>query len=528
MLFPFENKPFGMGKTDKENKEFLDAILKNNPNIKYIKLKADRICLERNFDSDNQVKVACENHIEVVLNIDETKTNSLFDASMNKDNQLIFTEDLERYRFLSDRKEYLVNELHFILAVNGYDFLLSKGITHWENQFVTIIQSALTSDSKYKIPIDTFIRLQIIRLLHSSEYPRAVLKDVYNLEEENVEMIYEHLLKYAKGVTERFNASKEDQISRVFNTNDEKAIERKYKTIIEVIEKFVSERKTDIENIPTLSAGTYLEYKELTQDIKNKIENIFYSRIKNFHSQVASKQKEQIEKRLELESFDSKVKALTKKNENVLVLFDVDGTIFKAKEIFLPAIKTVLFENNITDFSDVTCLKFVGMPYNEIEDALQKLILKTSYKQFKSRLQQLELDNIKHSGELFEGVIDTLKTLKQNNYTLAICTNARKEYINTIIEKFNLSRFFKSEDILFPEKFPPPSDKQTMLKALKNRINPFKCFMIGDRYYDSEAAKKNGFEFIGARYGYANDEIKNETKYLIDEIKSILSIIQIK
>ena len=262
-------------------------------------MKADRICLERN-DSDNQVKVACENHIEVVLNIDETKTNSLFDASMNKDNQLIFTEDLERYRFLSDRKEYLVNELHFILAVNGYDFLLSKGITHWENQFVTIIQSALTSDSKYKIPIDTFIRLQIIRLLHSSEYPRAVLKDVYNLEEENVEMIYEHLLKYAKGVTERFNASKEDQISRVFNTNDEKAIERKYKTIIEVIEKFVSERKTDIENIPTLSAGTYLEYKELTQDIKNKIENIFYSRIKNFHSQVASKQKEQIEKRLEL------------------------------------------------------------------------------------------------------------------------------------------------------------------------------------------------------------------------------------
>lgn len=95
-------------------------------------------------------------------------------------------------------------------------------------------------------------------------------------------MIYEHLLKYAKGVTERFNASKEDQISRVFNTNDEKAIERKYKTIIEVIEKFVSERKTDIENIPTLSAGTYLEYKELTQDIKNKIENIFIQELKTF------------------------------------------------------------------------------------------------------------------------------------------------------------------------------------------------------------------------------------------------------
>ena len=35
-----------------------------------------------------------------------------------------------------------------------------------------------------------------------------------------------------------------------------------------------------------------------------------------------------------------------------------------------------------------------------------------------------------------------------------------------------------------------------MLKALKNRINPFKCFMIGDRYYDSEAARKTDLNLL--------------------------------
>lgn len=215
-------------------------------------------------------------------------------------------------------------------------------------------------------------------------------------------------------------------------------------------------------------------------------------------------------------------------NHNILIAFDVDGTIFKAKEIFLPAIKTVLSENDINDFTDADYMKFVGMPYNEFEEWQQKLKLKTSYKEFKSRLQQLELENINNSSELFNGVLDTLKSLKKANYTLAICTNAREEYLNAIIDKFNLSDFFQFDNILFPTKFSPPSDKQTMLAELKNRLKPFKSFMVGDRFYDSEAAKKNGFEFIGAKYGYAKEEIENETEHLVDEIKDIVSIIQKK
>ena len=51
-------------------------------------------------------------------------------------------------------------------------------------------------------------------------------------------------------------------------------------------------------------------------------------------------------------------------------------------------------------------MKFIGMPYKEFEDWQQQLTIKTSYKEFKSRLQELELRNIISDGELYEGIED--------------------------------------------------------------------------------------------------------------------------
>ncbi len=164
---------------------------------------------------------------------------------------------------------------------------------------------------------------------------------------------------------------------------------------------------------------------------------------------------------------------LLEEKENILVVFDVDGTLFKAREIFLPAIRTVLSENNINDISDANCMKLVGMPYDKIEVELKKLKIKTTYKDFKLRLQQLEMENIRHSGKLFKGVINILKKLSQENYTLAICTNAREKYISIIVEKFNLTRYFKSENIYFPDKFSQPANKISMPESeFPNRERP--------------------------------------------------------
>ena len=314
LLFPFENKPYGSA--NEKDKAKFETIKSGFTNLKYVRLKADRICPNRLFNLNNKVVVSCEGHIEVVLNVSTELTNSLFPIAKEQNGQIIFADDDQRFSFLSKRKEYLVNELHFILVVYGYDFLISKEIVHWENQFVTIIQSALTSDPTYKIPIDTFIRLQIIRLLYpkDKEYDSSVLNSEYKLDD--VALIYECLLSYAKATTNRFNASKEDPISRVFNTNDAKAIGKKYDSIINKIEKFVLDdgNREFIEKIQIISAGTYLEYKILIEDIKEKIQNILAAKMKDFKYQVDLKEKEQKEKEDELNTFAKTIENLIKKD----------------------------------------------------------------------------------------------------------------------------------------------------------------------------------------------------------------------
>ena len=526
LIFPFENNPYGSNEDKKENKLNYELIFANNPKVKYIKLKADRICLERAFKMNNNVHVDCENHVEVVLNIGQAEVNNLFDLSKYNERQLIFTDNSKKYNFLSDRKKFLVNELHFFLAVYGYQFLLSKGITHWESQYVTIIQSALKTDPNFKIPIETFIRLQIIRLLISpNRYSNEILQKEYNLDEYNDEIIYEHLLKYAKNVAERFNASKEDSMLRIFNPSNAEKVKSKYIDIIGSIDDFLNENKDNIENLPMASAGTFKEYKELVNDVKLKIENILFSRILNFNTEVESKEKEQVEKQIELDIFDTKIKSLLNKNENILIAFDLDGTLFKAKEVFLPAINYLLTQNKIAKSED-ELLSIVGMPKDEFEDWKKSLILTTSFKDFENELFRLELQNIKSQGELFEGVIETLQVLKKQGYTLAICTNARKEYLDSVIARCNLSDVFDSDNILYPKKIESYLTKTNLLQQLKSKYKPITCYMIGDRKYDLKAAEDSNYEFVGALYGYAPDEINGKSKHNINSFKELSSIIQ--
>lgn len=515
-IFPFENGPHQ--DTPFENKDHNPFA--NNKAI-YVKLKPDRVCLDRIFYQQNRVSVKCEGHVEVVFKASEQLRKIFFDDFPT--DGLVFRPKQEAYEFFENRKKYLVNELHFVIAVYGYHFLLTNKITtHWEDQYVTIILSAIASDSRYKIPIDTFIRLEILRLI--VQHDNDIIRKEYLLKKADPEMIREHLWNYAQDAIVRFNKSGEDKITRVFNINDISAIEKKYHDIINEIKSFLSENKNKIKEVQITDIGTLLEYEEFIKDIEQKIEEICERRLEILNSHINNSKEDEWEKTKELKRFESRIKKLTNKNKNKLFVFDVDGTLFKAKEVFLPAIKSVLENNSIKNIPEEELMDKVGKSYSEFMEWQEKLTLKQSYKDFKESLQKAELFNIQKFGKLFEGVEEMLTELKDKNFNLAICTNARKEYINVVIEKFNLKRFFEKENIVYPEKFeeknPARIDKIDMIRYLKEQIRPLIGYVVGDRIHDMEAAQENDFNFIGANYGYFPKEIQN-CSCLINSITEI-------
>lgn len=306
-VFPFENNPIDI----ENDPEIIDQV-KNHEELKFIGVKADRICLKRSFEANNTIKVDCEKYAEIVIDSFDDDVKSLFDP-IYRSHHIRFASSKAEFNFLADRKKLLLNELHFILAIYGYDFLVSREIIHWENQYVTILQAALDNDSEYRIPIETFIKLQIIRLFLSTEYTMDTIKDLYNSSGDDYEILYQNLLKYAEEVKNRFEKSKEDLVSRVFNTLDVPTIKRKYKSIIKEIETFIVDRQDEIEKFPLVSGSTYGEFTYFLEDIKRRIARIFKMRVKMENLRIKEIDREHNEKKQDLKFYSEEIKQILAK-----------------------------------------------------------------------------------------------------------------------------------------------------------------------------------------------------------------------
>ncbi|MCF8239764.1 MAG: hypothetical protein K9J16_00150 [Melioribacteraceae bacterium] len=304
-LFPFENNPINHN----EEPELMNH-LNNHDQLIFTRVKADRICIQRNFESNNTINVECEEHAEIIIDNSDDYVKSLFSSLYRLSNNIIFTSSKEQFQFLANRKKLLLNELHFILAIYGYAFLVSKEIIHWEHQYVTILQAALENDPNYSIPINTFIKLQIIRLFLSDKYTIDTMNDIYGVSGNDYEMLYENLLKYAEKVKARFNNSKEDSISRVFNTLDVPTIKRKYNSIIKEIELFLFNKQIQIEKFPLVSGSTYGEFRYFLEDVKSRVSEIFKMRVKIQDMQIKEIAKEHLARKQDLKFYSKEIRQI--------------------------------------------------------------------------------------------------------------------------------------------------------------------------------------------------------------------------
>lgn len=305
MLYPFENKPFDVN----ENKigPTLKNILEKNERLFYVMIKADRICPNRKFKPGNVVEIEVENHCEIVFNIDREATDDLFDQYKMK-NELVFTSDQKIFDFYSDRKKFLLNELHFILAVYGFYYLKNKGIYSWNEQYVPIIQAVLRSDYDYKIKIDAFIDLQILRLIRL--HGQDLLVKLYDIGSGDINILYERLRGYAENTIFRFSESKEDTIKRVFKLDDLSSVQRKYQDIILNLNDFIKKNKKWINQIGVFCIPRSMDYICFLRDIKKVIEEILKSRNENEQNKIDQLQEDLNLKRDELSYYKKSVKKM--------------------------------------------------------------------------------------------------------------------------------------------------------------------------------------------------------------------------
>ncbi len=190
--------------------------------------------------------------------------------------------------------------------------------------------------------------------------------------------------------------------------------------------------------------------------------------------------------------------------DNRLVVFDLDGTLNQTHLYSVKAQRCALeaMGVNSDSFSNerlIACLGKRGedyarelLPDRPIEDIHRLLAL------------EIEWENriIHENCACYEGIVSSLKRLKEAGYLTGVCSNSKIAYIQMVLNALEIDALIDVRQELIEG-----LTKADTLRLLLERIKPDRAVMVGDRIYDMEAARNNGIPFIGCLYGYAPEEV---------------------
>ena len=175
-------------------------------------------------------------------------------------------------------------------------------------------------------------------------------------------------------------------------------------------------------------------------------------------------------------------------NQQLALLWDMDGTIIDSKECHYHSWKTVFtkhgypfsraaYEENFGRNNQTALRNYLGFEPNK---ALAQNILKEKEMIFRDRLVE--------ESQLVSGVRDWLNAAKGHQFTQVIASSAPMENITSVLEAFNLQVYF--EALISGEALPAKPEPDVFLKASREIGYPTeRCLVIEDSIPGVLAAK---------------------------------------
>ena len=209
------------------------------------------------------------------------------------------------------------------------------------------------------------------------------------------------------------------------------------------------------------------------------------------------------------------------------ILFYLDGTITDSGEGITKSVQYALkfFDILVNNLEDLH--KFIGPPlkesfkeYYKFDEEKANLAL-VKYREYYADIGIYEND-------LYDGIIEVLDNLKENNKTIILATSKPEVYAKQILKYFKIDKYFT---------FVAGSDfEETRVKkgdVIKYALEGAgisdlsKVIMIGDREHDIIGAKDNNIKSIGVLYGYGDviELTQARADYIVKSTSELLKIL---
>ena len=206
-------------------------------------------------------------------------------------------------------------------------------------------------------------------------------------------------------------------------------------------------------------------------------------------------------------------------NQIFTILFDLDGTIVNTAPDLMAAHNHVMRKYGYTEkkLEDIKSLAgrgaWVMMQRSfkeEIKDEKTKKEMTNEFINFYSK-------NIDKSSVPIKGVVDFLKWAKDNNISMAVCTNKQERLAIDLLKKLDLFKFFEyvagSDTFSFNK--PDPRHLTDVVEIIGGDLR--KTMMIGDSEVDAMSAQNAKIPFVLVKDGYTE---KTEKEIKHDELIS--------
>lgn len=211
-------------------------------------------------------------------------------------------------------------------------------------------------------------------------------------------------------------------------------------------------------------------------------------------------------------------------NKIKTIFFDYDGTLHNSIKIYGPAFTKAyayLVQQGFAqqrEWSEKEISYWLGFNPQEMWKNFMP-DLEESIRNKCSAMIGEEMKALTEKGkpELYEGALDTLKYLKSRGYRLVFISNCKLYYRDCHSTLFNLRDCFEELACSEEYNFMP---KYEILRDIKGKY-PEEMVIIGDRFQDIEAGKKNGIYTIGCSYGFPLEGELDEADLIIKNIKEI-------
>ncbi|MGE7919090.1 HAD hydrolase-like protein [Viridibacillus sp. NPDC093762] len=209
------------------------------------------------------------------------------------------------------------------------------------------------------------------------------------------------------------------------------------------------------------------------------------------------------------------------------IIFDMDGTLFQTNLILEPALAAtfdILRANGSWDEDTPinTYREIMGVPLPVVWETLCPQHSPEMREKNNEIFHEKTINLIKDKqGDLYPHAELVLETLSLK-YDLYIASNGQASYLQSIVDTYELHRFFKK---VYSIQTIPSGHKSDLVKMilLENKIE--NGVVVGDRLSDILAAKDNKLLSIGVNFDFAQTTELEKADKVIDDLKELITIL---